>query len=302
MYSPPLVIGLAAALFVCGLSSCANKSTADRRHASVTTQDGATVSGTVTASSASEVTLAGDDNITRNIPMKQVRSIDYGEAAAVQTAPPPQAAAEPQPALQQRPPEPAAPPPAREKREQPRVAAPRMRTYEVPAGTEISVRTQETIDSSKAVEGQSYATEVSRDVRNESGAVVIPSASMARLYIVSASQGGRFRGAPDLVLDLKTVSIHGEQYTLDAANIQQRGASGLGANKRTAEYTGGTAAVGAIIGAIAGGGRGAAIGAGAGAGAGALTQILTRGRTIRVPAETVLTFKLEQPLRVVSSR
>ena len=56
--------------------------------------------------------------------------------------------------------------------------------------------------------------------------------------------------------------------------------------------------MGAIIGAIAGGGKGAAIGAGAGAGAGALTQVLTKGRSIKVPVESVLTFRLARPLRV----
>ena len=56
--------------------------------------------------------------------------------------------------------------------------------------------------------------------------------------------------------------------------------------------------MGAIIGAIAGGGKGAAIGAGSGAGAGALTQILTKGGSIKVPAETILTFKLERALKV----
>jgi outer membrane lipoprotein SlyB len=56
-------------------------------------------------------------------------------------------------------------------------------------------------------------------------------------------------------------------------DLQQSGKQGLGANKRTAEYTLGAAAVGAIIGAIAGGGKGAVIGAGAGAGGGALTPM-----------------------------
>jgi outer membrane lipoprotein SlyB len=103
------------------------------------------------------------------------------------------------------------------------------------------------------------------------------------------------------VLDLASVTVGGRRYRLDATDIQKRGKAGLGANRRTAEYTGGGAALGAIIGAIAGGGKGAAIGAGAGAGAGALTQILTKGKAIRVPAESVLTFKLEQPLRIVAA-
>jgi hypothetical protein len=82
--------------------------------------------------------------------------------------------------------------------------------------------------------------------------------------------------------------------------MAQKGAQGMGANKRTAEFTGGGAALGAIIGAIAGGGKGAAIGAGAGAGGGAATQILTKGGSIKVPAESVLTFSLDKPLRVTA--
>ena len=71
--------------------------------------------------------------------------------------------------------------------------------------------------------------------------------------------------------------------------------------QRTAEFAGGGAAIGAIIGAIAGGGKGAAIGAGAGAGAGALGEIVTKGK-IKVPAETILTFKLDSALRVVEAQ
>jgi hypothetical protein len=119
--------------------------------------------------------------------------------------------------------------------------------------------------------------------------------------IKSATKGGRFRGTSDLVLDLVSVSIEGQQYGLDVSDISMKGHSGVGGNKRTGEFMGGGAAVGAIIGAIAGGGKGAAIGAGSGAGAGAVTQILTKG-SIKVPAETILTFKLDSGLKVVESR
>jgi hypothetical protein len=102
------------------------------------------------------------------------------------------------------------------------------------------------------------------------------------------------------VLDLADVSVEGQRYALSTADISETGKEGVGANRRTAEYSGGGAVVGAVIGAIAGGGKGAAIGAGAGGGAGALTQVLTKGGAIRVPAETVLTFKLDSPLRVTA--
>ena len=178
--------------------------------------------------------------------------------------------------------------------------APLARTFELPTGTELPVRTNETIDSAKSAEGQVFSAEVSNNVLNSAGTLVIPKGSEVRLVIVSTSQGGKIPGASDLVLNLTSVTVGGRRYQLDATDIAQRGKEGVGVNKRTATYTGGGAAVGAIIGAIAGGGKGAAIGAGAGAGAGALTQILTKGGAIRVPAESVLTFRLESPLRIAA--
>lgn len=295
------------------LLSC-SKQPAERRHATVMLQDGSQVSGAVVASSASDITLAGDDNITRTIPMRQVKSVQYGEVAKSEasTETQPAASSNTRPAVAGTAKRPAAVP-VRESRTQPSQPAvtregstppsqpaPLARTFELPAGTELPVRTNETIDSVKAAEGQGFAAEVSNDVLNSAGTVVIPKGSQAQLVIVSASQGGKIRGASDLVLDLASVTVGGRRYQLDAADVAQRGKEGIGANKRTATYTGGGAAVGAIIGAIAGGGKGAAIGAGAGAGAGALTQILTKGRAIRVPAESVLTFRLESPLHIAA--
>ena len=171
----------------------------------------------------------------------------------------------------------------------------------MPLGSEVSVRTNEAIDSATAVEGQTFDAQVTRDVRDANGDLVIPRGSRASVVIKSASKGGRFRGASDLVLDLQSVTINGRQHRIDTADMSRPGKPGVGANKRTAEYTGGGAALGAIIGAIAGGGKGAAIGAGAGAGAGALTQIITKGGSIKVPAESVLTFNLDKPLRVTAA-
>ena len=173
-------------------------------------------------------------------------------------------------------------------------------TYVLPAGSEVSVRTNEAIDSARAAEGQTFDAQVTRDATDAAGAVVIPRGSRASILIKSESKGGRFRGTSDLVLDMQSVNINGRQYAIETADITQKGKSGVGINKRTAEYTGGGAALGAIIGAIAGGGKGAAIGAGAGAGAGALTQILTKGGSIKVPEESVLTFQLDQPLQVTA--
>lgn len=157
-------------------------------------------------------------------------------------------------------------------------------------GTSISVRTNEMIDAKKS-DGRVYAAVVDQDVVDANGNVAIPKGSTAEL-IVQKAEG------KDLTLDLESVSVNGQRYavTVDASRMSNSQRDGIGKNKRTAEFMGGGAALGAVIGAIAGGGKGAAIGAAAGAGAGAGTQVLTRGRTVKVPAEALLTFRLEQPL------
>ncbi len=266
-------------------------------HAFIHLKDGSKVGGTIVASSQTDMVVAGDDGIERKIPMTQVKSVEYAEAAqpaqSARLTPRQSAAkttAKEAPAGQA----PAAAPPP------PPVVT--TRTYELPVGSEISVRTNEPIDSATAAEGQTFDAQVTRDAKDANGDVVIPRGASSRIVIKSASKGGRIRGASDLVLDLQTVSIGGRQYLIETAEVAQKGKSGLGANKRTAEYTGGGAALGAIVGAIAGGGKGAAIGAGAGAGAGALTQVLTKGRAIKLPAESVLTFSLDKPLKVTAAQ
>lgn len=272
-------------------------------HAFVTLKDGSKVPGTIVASSQTEMVVAGDDGIERKIPLTQIKSVDYAEAQTPEAArqgsgeaassrkqlrEETQSRARRRPAQQTESPSgPGSAPPA--------VTT---RTYELPSGSEISVRTNEPIDSGTAAEGQTFDAQVTRDAKDANGDVVIPRGSEARVVIKSASKGGRFRGASDLVLDLQSVAINGRPYLIDTVDVSQKGKSGVGANKRTAAYTGGGAALGAIIGAIAGGGKAAAIGAGAGAGAGALTQVLTKGGSIKVPAEAVLTFSLDKPLRV----
>ncbi|MBV9506619.1 MAG: hypothetical protein JO323_16630 [Acidobacteriia bacterium] len=323
---------LVPAAVLCVLLSSCNRSPGGGPHGTVQLRDGTTVAGTIISSTPSEIQISGDDKITRSIPTAQVQSIQYDNTAPTATAgntapqavpaaapvaaapapsttaPPPAAApapaaAPPVPA----PPSAAAPPPPIEELEEhrqhyhPNEGAVTSRTHEIPAGTDIQVRTEETIDSKTAVEGQTYPAEVVGSVSDVNGGVVIPRGSNAQIVIRSASKGGRFRGSADLVLDLASVSVAGRLYEVSTAPVEQKGNSGIGANKRTAEYSGGGAAIGAIIGAIAGGGKGAAIGAGSGAGAGALTQILTKG-TIKVPVETVLTFRLEQPLHVMAAR
>ena len=103
--------------------------------------------------------------------------------------------------------------------------------------------------------------------------------------------------------DRAPVAVQSLPARFDASNmaVEQHFATskdGIGKNGRTGKYVGGGALLGTIIGAIAGGGKGAAIGAIAGGAGGASAQVLTRGGDVRVPAESILTFRLQQPLTV----
>jgi len=172
------------------------------------------------------------------------------------------------------------------------------KTGVLPVGSHVSVRINEPIDSATAHEGQTFDAQVTRNAKDREDEVVIPRGSRARVVMRSASGGGHFHGAADLVLDLQSVNIDGKAYSISTVDIVEKGHDNVGINKRTGEFAGGGAALGAIIGAIAGGGKGAAIGAGAGAGAGAAGEIITKGGSIKVPVESVLTFSLDRPLRV----
>ena len=170
----------------------------------------------------------------------------------------------------------------------------------LPAGTAISVRTNQAVDSRNASEGQTYSAVVVDDVKGSSGEILIPKNSDAQLVIRKVATGGT-TGSPELTLDLNSVTVNGRNYLVSTADVSKKGNSGIGKNKRTAEMVGGGAALGTLLGAIAGGGKGAVIGAVAGAAAGGTAQVLTKGKEVKVPAETVLKFQLDQPVTLTAS-
>ncbi len=167
----------------------------------------------------------------------------------------------------------------------------------IATGTSVPVRTTQTIDASTA-DGEVFTGIVDQDVLDTSGAVAIPRGSTAELIV-------RRTGSNEMSLDLDSVTVNGQRYALatDASAVGTSGSvtSGigtLGANKKTGEYVGGGALLGTVLGAIVGGGKGAAIGAGVGAAAGAGAQVLTQGKSVHVPAETLVTYRLNEDLRL----
>lgn len=160
----------------------------------------------------------------------------------------------------------------------------------IPKGAEIKVRTDTTIPA-KPPANAVYGATISTDVTGSSGTIVIPRGTQASLVAVPTSDG------KDTLLDLQNVTINSKKYVITTAGGQGSSPQGLGANKRTAKYVGGGAAIGAVLGALLGGGKGAAIGAIVGGAGGAGTQVLT-GKQKDIPAETELTYKLAEDLQL----
>ena len=161
-------------------------------------------------------------------------------------------------------------------------------------GTEITVRTDERIDVSSWERGRIYRGEIARDLRATDGDLAFIRGTPVELTV-------RQVGDHDFVIDLEAILVNGRRFMVDTTGqVYDTGRrEGVGGNERTAKYVGGGAIIGSIIGAIAGGGKGAAIGAAAGAAGGAGAQVATRGRELHIPIESLLTFRLERPLRYV---
>jgi outer membrane lipoprotein SlyB len=167
----------------------------------------------------------------------------------------------------------------------------------IAAGTVVSVRTDTDIEARDTGNGRVYPGVVDRDVFDSHDRIVIPRGSDVELMV-------RDIGNHTLALDLDAIVIKGKRYSVVTYEVTKHGEDkdGVGANGRTAKFLGGGALFGTILGAVAGGGKGAGIGALTGGAAGAIGQTATRGSKVHVPAETILTFQLQQPLDVAPDK
>jgi hypothetical protein len=160
----------------------------------------------------------------------------------------------------------------------------------VPAGTVLTVRLGQAVGSKISETGQAFSATVAKAVVVGTD-TAIPEGASASGTVTDAKPLGRFKGGAVLSLKLNSVA----DLPVETSALVRTQA---GKGKRTAAMIGGGAGLGALIGGLAGGGKGAAIGAVAGAGAGTAGTAYTGNKDIVLPAESAISFKLEQPLEI----
>lgn len=164
----------------------------------------------------------------------------------------------------------------------------------VPAGTVLTVRLGQTVGSKVSTPGETFTATLASPVLVE-GMTAIPAGASATGTVVDAKPLGRFKGGASLQLRLTSIAVGGSEQSISTSAVVR---SEKGKGKRTAVLAGGGAGLGALIGGLAGGGKGAAIGALAGAGAGTGGAAFTGNKDIVLPAESALSFKLEQSIEL----
>jgi hypothetical protein len=179
--------------------------------------------------------------------------------------------------------------------------------YQIPAGSTFIVRLDDTLDTSKNLNGKKFTAKLAEDLVTPNGQV-IPRGKKIHGHISSA--GGGFNGR--MLLSFTEIETRHGWVPLIATVVSVPGEHGVNTDdkegeikktvdkRRTVESAAAGAAIGATAGALGGGGKGAAIGAGAGAALGTTAGILT-DRNLRLDKGTQLELRLDRPLTVPQS-
>jgi hypothetical protein len=164
----------------------------------------------------------------------------------------------------------------------------------VPAGTRLEIRIDQHISVKDTPAGSQFTGEIVEAVPDSQGdRIAIPKGSGVQGVVDASHKRGHFKGSSILQLRLTSVSINGQSYQLDSHDMTE---TKKGKGKRSAAMIGGGAGAGMLIGGIASGGVGLLVGGLIGGGAGTAAAGMTGNRDINIPAESIVSFRLADPL------
>jgi hypothetical protein len=249
--------------------------------------------------------LAAADSASVDGVRTVVNNLTVGASRVAKVTPPPKPVRRHKEIAEAAPPPPPPPPPPAPEQEKVQVVAPPappppppVKTVTLAAGTVIPIRMTDTLDSATTQSNSVFHGSLAGDLIVD-GMVVARSGAAVVGRVVTAKDATHFSGNSQLSIELTRLDTvdHPVDVVTDAFTKQ-----GNGRGKNTAAKAGGGAALGAIIGALAGGGKGAAIGAATGGGVGAGVNGVTRGQQVQIPTETLVTFHLQSPISVTTSK
>jgi len=168
------------------------------------------------------------------------------------------------------------------------------RPIEIATGTRLHVRLDQALDTARNRSGDAFSAMLDAPIA-ENGIVLVPEGTPFRGHITAAKSSGRLRGRGYMSVVLDSFELNGQTYQLATRTQSQETGSH---KKRNWGLIGGGSGFGALVGGLAGGGTGLLIGSGAGAAAGVGGAAFTGKKNVYLPAETVLTFRLREPLLI----
>jgi len=167
------------------------------------------------------------------------------------------------------------------------------------AGTFVTVRVDQMLSSDKNQAGDGFSATLTRPLVAD-GVVVAQRGQMLGGRVSEVQKAGRVKGVSHLGVQLTDLTlVDGQQVPIETELTNLRGPT---SNGRDAAAVAGTTIMGAAIGGAADLGPGAAIGAGAGLIAGTVGVLLTRGRPTVIYPESILTFRLSDPVTISTVR
>ncbi len=165
----------------------------------------------------------------------------------------------------------------------------------LPAGTLIMVRLTDLLSSDRNKAGDGFTAILDQPLVAQ-GWVVARRGQTVFGQVAESQKAGRVQGVSQMAVELKQfVAVDGAQMPMRTELVQSSAGT---SREHDAVGIGTTTGIGAVIGAAAGGGEGAAIGAAAGAVAGIAGVLSTRGRATELYPETLLTFRLQDPVAI----
>jgi hypothetical protein len=167
-------------------------------------------------------------------------------------------------------------------------------TITLSVGTTIPVRITQTLDSATTQSGDKFTGVIATDLIVD-GMVVLAQGTPITGHVDAVQDAAHYKGSSLLTISLSSIDNKGTRIDVSTEAFTKQGE---GRGKNTAEKVGAGAAVGAILGGILGGGEGAAVGAAAGGGVGAGANTVTRGQQVQIASETVVRFRLLDPINV----